>query len=369
MRKEATQFVFVALTALSLFCNSCIDNTPAQYSVNKEFESHADRIVNVGFAYEGKSVKDFIKAVDLANKDLLEYGIFLDVRQAVEVDLPRSFDVDGFQYGLKYSFFHTHDYYFVWTSSDYHDRDDKDYTAKAFTEYGICLIDDDWPGNNLEKLITQEILRLFINAENSIVYNENDLKYFSMTDKQKVRENLHKKFPRHDFESNNSLKSHRTVEVNIALDGVSRSFAQQLINEVSQVYTKEFNISIVAIGMYDHTLPDDWETDEQMAVIKKMVENESDIYMLFTGRNWRNENDRLFSSITAEAYRDSGYIYLETCYGENTANILIHECAHLFKARHIYRKDAVMHPHNRDNPLWTPKTRQVIFENKFRNWN
>ena len=142
-----------------------------------------------------------------------------------------------------------------------------------------------------------------------------------------------------------------------------------LHNSLSQVYTKEFNISIVVVGMYDRTLPDDWETDEQMAVIKKMVENKSDIYMLFTSRNWRNENDLLFSSITAEAYIDSGYIYLETCYGENTTNILIHEFAHLFKARHIYRKDAVMHPHNRDNPLWAPKTRQVIVENKFRNWN
>ncbi|MHC4293358.1 MAG: hypothetical protein ACYSTX_03615 [Planctomycetota bacterium] len=369
MRKEVIQSVFVSLAALSLICNSCIENTPAQFSVDREFVSNADRVVSVGFAYDGKSIKDFIKAVDLANKELLEYGIFLDIRQAVEVDLPRSFDVGGFQYGIKYSFFHTHEYYFVWTSSDYHDRDDKDYTAKAFTEYGICLIDDDWPENSLQKLITQEILRAFINAENSIVYNENDRKYFSQVDKQKVRENLHKKFPMHDYESNTNLKSNRTVEVNIALDGVSRALAQQLISEVSQLYTNEFNISMVVVGMYDYNLSDNWETDEQMSVIKKMVENKSDIYMLFTSRNWRNENDLLFSSITAEAYRDSGYIYLETCYGENTTNILIHEFAHLFKARHIYRKDAVMHPHNRDNPFWTQKTRQVILENKFRSWN
>ena len=76
MSKEVIQSVFVSLAALSLICNSCIENTPAQFSVDREFVSNADRVVSVGFAYDGKSIKDFIKAVDLANKELLEYGIW-----------------------------------------------------------------------------------------------------------------------------------------------------------------------------------------------------------------------------------------------------------------------------------------------------
>ncbi len=91
---------------------------------------------------------------------------------------------------------------------------------------------------------------------------------------------------------------------------------------------------------------------------------------MLTNRDWGDEDDDDYTSLVGQALSNYGALWTEAYSSiEETTSALAHEIGHLFKAGHVYRKDAVMHPLNEeDNFLWTSKTKETILKNKFRNW-
>ena len=333
-------------------------------------------IVDIGYAYDGKKPKKFLSKINEANKSLMGLGIYLDVNEVAEIDSPRSFGKNDFIYGVKHSFFRSHDYYFVWTSSDYSVGDSGDYAVKAFTKEGVCLIDKDFNEKNLEKLVAHEILRCFINKEDRTL-NEKDKLEFSDMDKKVILANFWLENPK--FKSDKSgydlttnLKEPRTVSVNIGFDTVKKEGAEKIFVSVSELYSKEFNISFNALGFYEHKLPESWSTIGEIRKLKKSSKKKSDIYVLLTDRDWKDDDDGgAFSSVAGQAIPGAGYTWIETHHKDKeVVNIIAHELGHLFGARHIYRRGSLMHPSaNYNKGMWMPKTKETILKNKFRNWN
>lgn len=334
-------------------------------------KKYGKRHVDIGYASEGQNKEDFISALNQANLSLKKYGIFLDVKETIDVKIPNSFTIRDFPYGIKHSFDKPHDYYFVWTASDYGSGKD-DYAAKALTKQRVSFIDDDFQKDCLDKLIMQEILRLFTDAKNTTIQHEEDEAYFTQIGEEGVTENLTKIFRDADYQLDINLEKHRTVTINVGLDGISQQYAQELLSSISQTYTKEFNISFQPIGFYGHKLPDSWNFYKEIERLKGVASKQSDIYILLTNHNWDDEKTGPAYSLEGEANPSYGYLWAET-HGDTKEVIsaITHEIGHLFKAKHIYRKNAIMHPISSSSPdqvFWTPNSKETILKNKFRNW-
>lgn len=334
-------------------------------------KKYGKRHVDIGYASEGQNKENFISALNQANLSLVKYGISLDIKETIDVKIPKSFDINNFPYGIKHSFDNPYDYYFVWTTSDY-SNGKNDYAAKALTKQRVSLIDDDFPKEHLDKLITQEILRLFTGAKDTTVQNEKDKTYFTQIDEEGVTKNLTKISRDADYQLDINLKKHRTVTINVGLDGISQQYAQELLSSVSQIYTKEFNISFHPIGFYDHKLPNSWKFHKEMKRLKGVASKQSDIYILLTNYNWDDDKTGSDYSLEGGANSSYGYLWAETQGDiERVISTITHEIGHLFKAKHIYRKNAIMHPissKNSNQVFWTPHNKEIILKNKFMNW-
>ncbi|MEK6758050.1 MAG: hypothetical protein AABX88_02885 [Nanoarchaeota archaeon] len=100
--------------------------------------------------------------------------------------------------------------------------------------------------------------------------------------------------------------------VNVVLDGVSKEYSKELLNEVSKIYAKEFNISFNVVDCYNYKLPETWRTDLEMEKIKSISRKKSDIYLLFSNEDWDNQNDSGDYSVVGEAHDGLGYAWIET---------------------------------------------------------
>lgn len=163
-------------------------------------------------------------------------------------------------------------------------------------------------------------------------------------------------------------KKLRNIEVNVALDGVSRKYAQELLNEVSERYSKEFNISFKAVDFYNHKLPETWRTDLEMEKIKNKSRRRSDVYLLFSSRDWDNQDYLGSDPITGEAQDNLGYAWVETHNKKSDLENLIHEITHLFGVNHTNLEDSFMHRQNSGKIYFTEDMKNTIFSNKFKTW-
>jgi len=332
-------------------------------------KKYAKRTMDIGLGLENKNQEEFAEELEEANIALGKYGIFLNINETVDVYLPDSYNTYNFAFGSKHSFNRPHDYYFVWTEGDYSEGEN-DYAAESMTEERVCLIDEDFKQKNLDKLITQEILRLFVGAENTTLQND-DKKYYTQIDDKIVERNLLKKFKDEPYKIDmDNFNKHRVITVNVGLDDVSEKFARDAISRASAIFTKDFNISFKPVAFYDHKLPESWSTYDEMEKVKNEALKQSDIYLLLTDHNWNDEDDDEEHSVLGETNWQYGYVWTEAYQDMDyvVKTILIHEFAHLFAMLHVYNEDAKMHPYESTNSIWMPKTKETIIKNKFKKW-
>jgi len=361
----------------------------------------AKREIDIGFANEGQDKEKFISALDEANWQLVKHGIYANLKESVNVKTPTLFDNDTFEYGIKHSFSQPLDYYFAWSTRDFRimlkhfgmvlNGNGIDYLVKGLTQDRVCLIDNPFPHHfserGLDQLIAQEILRLFANEENELslrIFNDEIL--FDKVDEAEVRKNLRKQFKNPNYQLIVNLKERREVTVNVALDGVSKEYAQKLLSFVSDIYEGQFNITFNPMGFYKHELPDRWNFVREMRKMKDAAKNPSDIYLLLTGTDWTEfgyfliKNSSHNSSAVGQTNPKAGAIWVET-YQEPMTTIyslvrgtrevvqtLTHEIGHLFGIKHIYLRGSIMHPYSSDSFIWTPKSKETILMNKKCQW-
>ncbi|MCG2717795.1 MAG: hypothetical protein L6408_03020 [Nanoarchaeota archaeon] len=332
-------------------------------------QENTNRPVHIGLGLEWQDRTTFLEAVANANIILNKYGLYAKIEEVVPIELPNSFNDSDFEHGLKHSFDNPHDYYFVWTDSDYSSDDGKDdYAVKVRTKERMSLIDNDFKEKNLDKLIAQEILRLFTDKKNTTIGNK-DKDYYSKIDVADVAKNIAKKFKDKPYDVTQNLEKERILRINVGIDGTFEKDAKEIIKKASKIYEKEFNIKFEIVDIYKSKLPDSWETLPAMKELKKRATKSSDIYLLFTDRDWDDETTGEGRSLLGQAHSGYGYTWIET--GDNNnlaAEVVIHEIGHLFEAHHIYHMDGVMHPSNSDNFHWTARSREDILKHKFRYW-
>ena len=165
-----------------------------------------------------------------------------------------------------------------------------------------------------------------------------------------------------------NLKKLRSIGANVALDGVSKEYAKKLLNEISERYAQEFNISFNAVDFYNHKLPETWCTDLEMEKIRDSSRKRSDIYLLFSNKDWNNKSDSGDFSVVGEAHEDLGYAWIETHNKEEDIKNLAHELTHLFGVNHDDSKTSFMHRQNSGKIYFTENMRKEILENKFKTW-
>lgn len=160
----------------------------------------------------------------------------------------------------------------------------------------------------------------------------------------------------------------RKIKVNIALDGVSKEYSKTLLDYASETYKKEFNISFNAVDFYNYKLPEIWRTDLEMEKIRDSAKKKSDVYLLFSDRDWNNKSDSGDYSVVGEAHEDLGYAWIETHNKEEDIKNLAHELTHLFGVNHDDSKTSFMHRKNSGKIYFTENMRKEILENKFKTW-
>ncbi len=165
-----------------------------------------------------------------------------------------------------------------------------------------------------------------------------------------------------------NLKKPRNIKVNIALDGVSRKYAKELLREVSDIYKKESNISFKIVDYYGYKLPDSWNTSSEMKKVRDFSRKRSDIYLLFSNRDWREQGDLDIDSITGEAQDNLGYAWVETHNKKRDVKNLAHEITHLFNVSHSNLEDSFMHRKNPGKIYFTEDMKNTILKNKFKTW-
>lgn len=168
--------------------------------------------------------------------------------------------------------------------------------------------------------------------------------------------------------SQKNLKKLRSIGANVALDGVSKEYAKKLLNEISERYTLEFNILFNAVDFYNHKLPETWRTDLEMEKIRDSSRKRSDIYLLFSNKDWDNKNDSGDFSVVGEAHEDLGYAWIETHNKEEDIKNLAHEISHLFGLEHNNSESSFMHKKSEGGVYFTEDMRRKILENKFKTW-
>ncbi|MEK6906256.1 MAG: zinc-dependent metalloprotease family protein [Nanoarchaeota archaeon] len=185
--------------------------------------------------------------------------------------------------------------------------------------------------------------------------------------------NTEKYTPNHAVIKNNNKieklrETPRIIKINVALDGVSKRYSEEIINYVSELYTKEFNISFEVVDFYKYNLPDEWRTDVEMEKIKNSFKKDSDIYLLFSGTDWDNKNDSGNYSVFGEAHESLGYVWIETHNEKTDKSNISHEIGHLFGLDHDDSEDSFMHRKIVGKVYFTDKMKKEILENKFKRW-
>lgn len=336
-------------------------------NLNNLIWNYVERTIDIGIGADWGVNYSLVKAVNSANLLLAKHKIHLKIGEKIELDMPELFDSEELVYGIKHSFSKPHDYYFAISHFQDYSYENDDFAVKALTESRVCFIDSDFQEENLEELVSQEILRLFSDAKNTNFYKNID--YYSIgVSEEKIKKNIFKTFNEKPYNITPDIFQ-RVITVNIGLDNVSEDMANYLLEQASKVYEKNFGIKFKAVDLYEYKLPKAWNTFKQMKKIKNKAKQSSDLYLMFTNTNWGQNSDGEGYSIAGEANPYYGYSWIEVYNDlDRVIHTLVHELAHLFKAEHVYLRNALMHPYNNNKVNFTPATKHFILTNKYQKW-
>lgn len=326
------------------------------------------RTLHVGLGYDKRDPDRFLAAVAGANESLSRYGIRLAVDECIDLVFPAEPVANEIVDGVKNSFSKPLDLRFAWTGNDLC-ASTIDYAIYAQTESGVCIIDCDLQEEDLERTIEQETLRRLVRAK-GLLATEGSKRYFCEYDAKTILARKDTLLP--SEEKPGSVQTgRRVVTVNVGLDSIELEKARRLMAALRDTYERKFGIEIRPLCYYPHTLPGKCYYFNEIAKIERFARTKSDIYLLLTGRDWNTKDMEAGSSMSGRAYINSGYALVE-CHAPEcqVLRTLYHEFGHLFRANHVYRKDAIMHPYsNPKSDLWTAYTISTILENKFRTWD
>ncbi len=223
--------------------------------------------------------------------------------------------------------------------------------------------------NYFGKKILFFLLPAFMLGIPSTADTEKNTRAYSITEswKKQFESEVHS-WEKRTLKIESSSTKSRKIKVNVALDGVSKEYAKELLNNVSEKYTQEFNISFNAVDFYKHNLPETWRTDLEMEKIRDSSRKRSDVYLLFSDKDWNNKSDSGDFSVVGEAHENVGYAWIETHNKEEDIKNLTHELTHLFGINHDCSKTSFMHRQNSGKIYFTENMRKEILENKFKTW-
>ncbi|MGV8152187.1 MAG: hypothetical protein ACP5OG_03830 [Candidatus Nanoarchaeia archaeon] len=332
-------------------------------------KTNAKRKLKLGVALEDASEAWVREGISNANLGLFDYGIYLDLEELVNVELPNSFSDSYLESGIKGSFSHQLDHYLVFSSADLK-KGENNYSVKSLTDKSLCLIDGGVKKDQLDKFLICEILRKFSDSKPAYFGPEFSLDCLKGIEESKIQKNTEKIFSAKGYDLRKDNKT-RIVSANIGLDGFPKEDAENLLSKASKNYEENFGIKIVPIGFYEHKLSGSWNTFSEMESFSRNCSEKSDIYLLLTNQNWGSKSDGPNESVSGEALPKMGYSWIEVNHGkEKTVKTLNHEIGHLFGADHIYLKGAIMHPYNNTGEEgWTNKDKAAILKNKYIKWD
>lgn len=321
----------------------------------------AKRIVQVGLAKDSIDCDCFDYELAEANLALSKYGIFLEIAEQIRVSLPE--ELSELELGIKHSFSSPKDFYFTLTSSNSY-RGEEDYSINSKPERRICLVDRDLNHETLDVVISQEILR-FLAGKEDIAVLEDSSPYFSEIPEKEVRRNLTKQFFKPEQSNAQNYNRHRTVTINVILDGTAPEKAGVLVGKASERFNRDFNISFRILGVYNYALPKSWDFSRVYQELFSGIRTKSELYLLFTDKDW-NEKGK---DLGGQASPNVGFGWIGT---NNRAaeNITLHELGHIFGANHTYLTDSIMYPTAyQNNNAWGQRIKDAILKNKFKRWN
>lgn len=186
---------------------------------------------------------------------------------------------------------------------------------------------------------------------------------------------LEKLAQENSLESKRIYQNHlrtRDLEITIALDGVGKNFAREIVDFVSEEYQKTFNIAFKNVFFVDAPIEDSILTNEYLKKMRDSYGKKGDIFLLFTQKDWeknysfieKNAEDTLYG----EAFPVSNYGWVETCHNKKKIiQTTIHEIAHLFGAEDNEEKGSIMHSTNFYEKIkWDYWNWRIILSNKFK---
>ncbi len=329
----------------------------------RALKQKAKRIVNVGLAKDSIDCKCFDYELAEANLALSKYGIFLELAEQIQVSLPG--ELSELEVGIEHSFSSPEDYYFTLTSSNSY-RGKEDYSINSMTERRICLVDRDLNHENLNVVISQEILRFLAGKEDIVVLDDSS-PYFLEIPEKEVRRNLTKQFFKPEQSNAQNYNRHRNVTINMILDGTAPEKAGELVGKASERFNRDFNISFRILGVYNYELPTKgWDFNTVYQKIVRGIKNRSDLYLLFTNKDWNEQGKHLGGQAST-----SGFGWISTNRRDQEAEYTtFHELGHIFGANHIYLKESIMYPNTRpERTIWGERVKDTILKNKFSRWH
>lgn len=344
-----------------------------ELAMPEHVKDNTPRIVRVGIASDNGINQSFAQEVLKSNEFLKKHGIEVVIGENVQIELPFKFEDNELSGGIKYSFSNPQDFYFAITTGDLKEEKN-DFAVKALTKSGVDLIDKGLSKKDISTLVANEILRYFSGAKDT-TYSKR-IGDVSGIDEKAVRRNLWKPYHEKGYDANIDKGKERIVTVNIGLDGTTKKQAEEIIKDVYDIFEKEFGIGFRMVDTYNFKMPDKWKDDE-MDKVRAAARNPSDIYLLFTQKDWTNLNDSTYveakkdtGSVAGLADSYHGWSWIETQHDKKlVVQIAAHEIGHLFRGSHVYLRDEYMHPNtNPENPTWSPRNRQTILKNKYRTW-
>ncbi|HIH24080.1 TPA: hypothetical protein HA251_03540 [Candidatus Woesearchaeota archaeon] len=340
------------------------DTTP----LRKRLDEQGLRRLRIGIATDYDPTT-MITAVQRASRSLRPYGIELQVAEIQLVRLPPPTRMEDITLCVKDAFDNPHDYIIAHTIPD---KGTGAYPTTRCLRSRISVIQMHLPENKLAQSIRHEVLKYL--AESTATPERKATRELSPNETIDLKPWLERYHERDQYRTliASSRMTRRTLSANIILDkGVDKAYAAKIVQKASDFYERELGISIqpVAYARNAKTVPHD--INEQARLFRASTSTPSDIYIFLTRKTWvddKGKHDHLMALGQADV--DSGYIASSVATGNvrECARTIAHEIAHLFKAKHNYREDSLLHPITNAGMHLTFQDRTEILEHKFRTW-
>ncbi|MBU0665732.1 MAG: hypothetical protein ABIC91_02120 [Nanoarchaeota archaeon] len=352
---------YILIAANSLFLNRSAEK--------EDINNDSTRTIDLCLAYENDRDKEFEEALKKANETLKPYNLKVELKEKDPIQIPtkKQYSHNDLITGIRNSCTDTLDHYFTLMTGDLSSKKTNQYIISNMRNK-TTIIDSDCNEELLEKIIVQEILRLFTTKKEFVLTEENMQEYFKKISEEKITKKHSKQFTKHTNEIEKGKD--RTLTINMGLDNVSEETARRLIENSSKNYYENFGIKLELKGIYQTPIGTKFGRDKEYNNLIDAAKEKSDIYIILTNQDWSQFKKNSYSTPIGQAEPYKGFCWVETIHEEKMVQGTVnHEIAHLFGAPHVYLKNAVLTPQAHNQQRWAPGTRKVILQNKYKTWN